>query len=186
MIIEFGSVRLRPMQESDQPQVLAWRSDPAISRVMYSEVKDATPQQQLAWFQRVSASPEHEYWIIENRGTSIGVANLAALAPQHGRTDWAFYLGDPAARGSGAGAKVEFAVINYVFFHRRLRKLCCQVLSNNTEIARMHQKFGFVEEGVLRRHFHLGGEWLDVHLLALHEEVARERGYDKKPVKVSV
>ena len=182
--IEFGGVRLRPMQEGDQARVLAWRSDPAISRVMYTEVKDATPQQQLVWFRRVSASLEHEYWIIENRGMPIGVANLAALAPQHGRSDWAFYLGDPAARGSGAGAKVEFAVIHYVFFHRRLRKLCCQVLSNNIEIARMHQKFGFVEEGVLRRHYYLGGEWLDVHLLALHDDTARERGYDKKGVRV--
>jgi RimJ/RimL family protein N-acetyltransferase len=48
----------------------------------------------------------------------------------------------------------------------------------------MHQKFGFVEEGVLRRHFCHWGEWLDVHVLALHEETARARGYDKKDVKV--
>jgi len=182
--IEFGGVRLRPMQESDQPRVLAWRSDPTISRVMYTEVRGSTLEQQLAWFRRVSASPEYEYWIIENRGTPIGVANLAALAPRHKRSDWAFYLGDPAARGSGAGAKVEFAMIHYVFFHRELRKLCCQVLSNNIEIARMHEKFGFVEEGVLRQHFFLGGEWLDVHLLALHEDTARARGYDKKGVRV--
>ena len=182
--LEFSGIRLRPMHEEDQPRVLAWRSDPAISRLMYTEVKGITLENQLAWFKRVSASPEHEYWIIEKRGTPIGVANLAALAPQHGRTDWAFYLGDPAARGSGAGAKVEFAVIHYVFFHRRLRKLCCQVLSNNMEVARMHQKFGFVEEGVLRRHFCQGGEWLDVHVLALDEETARARGYDKRDVKV--
>lgn len=182
--IEFGGVRLRAMREEDQARVLGWRSDPAISRVMYTEVRGSNLEQQLAWFRRVSASPEHEYWIIENRGTPIGVANLAALAPQHGRSDWAFYLGDPVARGSGAGAKVEFAVIHYVFFHLRLRKLCCQVLSNNIEVARMHEKFGFVEEGVLRRHFFLGGEWLDVVLLALHEDTARERGYDKKGVRV--
>lgn len=183
--IEFGGIRLRPMREDDQAQVLAWRADPAISGVMYTQVKDANLEHQLAWFRRVSASPAHEYWIIEKRGAPIGVANLAALAPEHGRADWAFYLGDPAARGTGAGAKVEYAVIYYVFFHRRLRKLCCQVLSNNVEIARMHQKFGFVEEGVLRQHFHINGEWLDVHLLALHDDVARERGYDRKPVQVS-
>jgi len=182
--IEFGGVRLRPMQEDDQARVLAWRKDPTIADLMYTRLENPTLEHQLAWFRRVSASAQHEYWIIEKRGSPIGVANLAALAPEHGRTDWAFYLGEPAARGSGAGAKVEYAVIHYVFFHRRLRKLCCQVLSNNLEVARMHQKFGFVEEGVLRRHMHRGGEWLDVHLLALDEDTARARDYDKKGVKV--
>ena len=182
--IEFGGVRLRPMQEDDQARVLAWRKDPTIADLMYTRLENPTLEHQLAWFRHVSASAQHEYWIIEKRGSPIGVANLAALAPEHGRTDWAFYLGEPAARGSGAGAKVEYAVIHYVFFHRRLRKLCCQVLSNNLEVARMHQKFGFVEEGVLRRHMHRGGEWLDVHLLALDEDTARARDYDKKGVKV--
>jgi UDP-4-amino-4,6-dideoxy-N-acetyl-beta-L-altrosamine N-acetyltransferase len=182
--IEFGGVRLRPMQEQDQASVLAWRCDPAISSLMYTELNDKSLSAQLAWFRRVSASTQHEYWIIEKRGAPIGVANLAALAPEHGRADWAFYLGEPSARGSGAGAKVEYAVIHYVFFHRGLHKLCCQVLSNNLEVARMHQKFGFVEEGVLRRHLRRGDEWLDVHLLALDEDTARARGYDKKGVKV--
>jgi UDP-4-amino-4,6-dideoxy-N-acetyl-beta-L-altrosamine N-acetyltransferase len=182
--IEFGGIRLRPMREEDQPLVLKWRTDPAISSLMYTTIREPSLERQIEWFRRVSSSPAYKYWIIEKRDTPIGVANLAALAPEHGRTDWAFYLGEPAARGSGAGAKVEYAVIYYVLFHRRLRKLCCQVLSNNLEVARMHQKFGFVEEGVLRRHFHAGGEWLDVHLLALDEETARARDYHNKPIKV--
>lgn len=182
--LEFGGVRLRPMAEEDQPRVLAWRADPQIARYMYTDMRGATLEQQRQWFRRVSASPAHEYWIIERRGEPIGVANLAALSREHARTDWAFYLGEPAARGSGAGAKVEYAVIHYVFFHLGLAKLCCQVLSNNREVARMHQKFGFVEEGVLRRHFRREGEWLDVVLLALHADTARSRGYDRQEVRV--
>ena len=172
------------MTEEDQTRVLAWRTDPAITKFMYTDIQDSSLDNQLAWFRRVSSSLLYEYWIIENRGIPVGVANLAALAPEHGRTDWAFYLGEPSLRGSGVGAKVEYAIIYYVFFHRKLRKLCCQVLSNNLDVARLHQKFGFAEEGLLRRHFRRGEEWLDVHLLALHENEARERGFDKKPVTV--
>ncbi len=183
-IIDFRGVRLRPMLESDQERVLGWRSDPDISRVMYSDVEKQSLTKQLEWYRRVSGDPRFEYWIIERRGTPLGVANLAGMSPQHERTDWAFYLGEPAARGSGVGAQVEYAIIYYVFFRRGFSKLCCQVLSNNLEVVRLHEKFGFVQEGVLRRHLRRHDSWLDVVLLAMHVEVARERAYDQMPIKV--
>src|SRR5829696_1287840 len=48
--LEFSGIRLRPMQEEDQPRVLEWRSDPAISQLMYTDVKGSSLQEQLAWF----------------------------------------------------------------------------------------------------------------------------------------
>lgn len=184
-IIQFRGVRLRPMDEADQELVLQWRSDPEIGRVMYTQLRGATIETQRAWFRRISSSESHEYWIVENRGVPIGVANLAEISIMHLRADWAFYIGEKSHRGTGVGARVEFAVIYYVFFHRKLEKLSCQVLSNNEEIVKMHQKFGFVEEGLLRRHFHRDGAWLDLHLLALRSEEAVSRGYDKLPVIVT-
>jgi hypothetical protein len=65
-------------------------------------------------------------------------------------------VGEPSARGSGIGAHVEYALIYYVFFHLKLTN----------------------------RHFRRHGQWLDVHVLALHEEAARSRGYDQKAVTV--
>ena len=31
----------------------------------------------------------------------------------------------------------------------------------------MHEKFGFVQEGLLRQHWYRDDEWLDVHVLAM-------------------
>mgnify|MGYP006280380861 CR=1 FL=1 len=183
--IHFRGVRLRPMTISDQESVLRWRGDPDIGRVMYSQLKDATIETQISWFQRIATSPINEYWIIENRGTPIGVANLANISIENSRTDWAFYIGEKQFRGTGVGARVEYAVIYYVFTRRKLNKLCCQVLSNNLEVAKMHQKFGFVEEGLLRSHYFRDGSWLDLHLLAMWSSEAVSRGYDKLPVTIS-
>ena len=172
------------MTENDQKQILAWRTDPEISRLMYSDVQTPSLARQIEWFKQISEKKDYEYWVIESGGVPVGVANLAAFDAEHSRTDWAFYLGDRSKRGSGLGAKVEYAIIFYVFFHLKLCKLCCQVLSNNLEVVRLHEKFGFEREGVLRHHFHRGGEWLDVYLLSLHAEVARQRGYDQKPIRI--
>lgn len=172
------------MNEADQEQILAWRTDPEISRLMYTDIQTPSLAHQIDWFRSISKSPSHKYWIIECRGSPVGVANLAALNVDHGRSDWAFYLGDRSKRGTGLGALVEYAMIYYVFFHLKLHKLCCQVLSNNLDVVRLHEKYGFEQEGVLRHHFYRGGMWLDVYLMALHVEVARERNYDQKQIKV--
>lgn len=172
------------MNEADQEQILAWRTDPEISRLMYSDIQAPSLERQIDWFRSVSSNSSYKYWIIENLGLPVGVANLAALDLEHSRSDWAFYLGDRSKRGTGLGARVEYAIIYYAIFYLKLSKLCCQVLSNNLEVVRLHEKFGFEREGILRHHFRRGGELLDVYLLALHAEVARERDYDQKPIKI--
>lgn len=172
------------MSESDQERVLRWRSAPEVSGVMYTQLPTQSLASQLKWFRSVSENKRFRYWIIENRGQPVGVANLADLAPEHSRTDWAFYLGDRESQGKGVGARVEYAVIFYALFHLGLEKLSCQVLSNNPQVAQMHKKFGFVEEGVLRRHYCINSEWLDVYLLALYAHEARTREYDKATVRV--
>lgn len=178
-IIEFRGVRLRPMTILDQELVLKWRSDYAIGRVMYSQIHDANINSQINWFRRISVSKSHKYWIIERRNFPIGVVNLANISLENSRADWAFYVGESQFRGTGVGALVEYAIIYYVFNVLKLNKLCCQVLSNNVDVAKMHRKFGFVDEGLLKRHFLRDGEWLDLYLFALWSAESISRGYDK-------
>lgn len=182
--LEFEGVRLRPMVEADQAQVMEWRSNPELGRFMYTDLQGSTLTSQLSWFRGVSQRSDSEYWIIEFEDTPVGVANLADKRTEHARTDWAFYLGSTNVRGKGVGSKVELAVIHYVFVHLRLKKLACQVLSSNPSVVQLHQKFGFEVEGVLKRHFLRHDEWHDVVLLALSDTEARKRGYDRESVVI--
>lgn len=183
--IEFRGVRLRPMTILDQDLVLRWRSDQVIGRVMYSQIHDTNIDAQINWFRRISVSKSHEYWIIERRNSPIGVANLANISFENSRADWAFYLGESQFRGTGVGAIVEYAIIHYVFSALKLNKLCCQVLSNNLDVAKMHRKFGFVDEGLLKKHFFRDGAWLDLFLFALWSAESMSRGYDKLLVTIN-
>ena len=182
--IEFRGVRLRPMTILDQDLVLRWRSDQAIGRVMYSQINDLNIDAQIKWFRQIVASTSHEYWIIERRDSPIGVVNLANISPENSRTDWAFYIGESQFRGTGVGALVEYAIIYYVFSELKLSKLCCQVLSNNLEVIKMHRKFGFTDEGLLKNHFLRDGAWLDLHLFAMWSTQSVLRGYDKLSVSI--
>ena len=64
---------------------------------------------------------------------------------------------------------MEFFALEFFFERKNIRKLSCQVLSNNPTVMALHEKFGFEKEGVLKKHIKREDAYLDVHLFALFE-----------------
>lgn len=168
-------IELVEFTEDDRWPVLEWRNDPTVAPYMYTtgpisrEVHDA-------WFTRQLEMGDRQGWVIRMDGVGVGAAFISQIDAVNRRATWAFYLADPSTRGRGVGSAVEYLVLEEVFTRRGLHKLCCEVLSFNAAVVTMHQKFGFVEEGVLREHHLRDGEWVDVHVLAMFDaEWAKRR-----------
>lgn len=183
--LTYKDTRLVPMRSEDQELVLAWRSNPELSKYMYTDISKPQLSQQLKWFENVKDRPDFAYWMIHFNDKPVGVVNLAKLEPEHKRTDWAFYLGASDTRGKGIGSKVETAIIYYVFYVLGLEKLHCQVFSTNQSVIALHEKFGFKVEGVLRNHFLRGDAWNDLVLLSLFKSEAEARNYKNEDVKIN-
>jgi UDP-4-amino-4,6-dideoxy-N-acetyl-beta-L-altrosamine N-acetyltransferase len=116
---------------------------------------------------RVVEDKTCRYWVIELEGQPVGVANISGISLKDQRCSWAFYLGDPVTRGKGVGSWVEAEIIRIVFSELGLNKLCCEVLSSNASVVKMHESFGFVVEGRLRQHVWKDGESHDVIVMGL-------------------
>jgi RimJ/RimL family protein N-acetyltransferase len=65
---------------------------------------------------------------------------------------------------------MEYLALEYAFTSLDLRKLCCEVFSFNSPVVKMHQKFGFQQEGLYRGHILKSGQPEDVIALALFAE----------------
>lgn len=167
-------IELTEFTEDDRWRVLEWRNDPGVAPYMYTtepiprEVHDA-------WFTRQLEGGDRQGWVVNMDGAGVGAAFISGVDLENRRATWAFYLADPSTRGRGVGSAVEYLVLEEVFSKRGLHKLCCEVLSFNSAVVAMHQKFGFVEEGVLREHYLRDGEWADVHVLAMFDRQWAER-----------
>jgi UDP-4-amino-4,6-dideoxy-N-acetyl-beta-L-altrosamine N-acetyltransferase len=161
-----ANVNLRPAVAEDRDQLLEWRNLPDIARWMYSD-HQISPQEHARWFEAALADPRRRYSIIVVDERPVGLANLYDLAPDHGRTSWAYYLADPAVRGSGVGAFVEFQIIDHVFGGLGLNKLWCEVLIENEAVWKLHEGFGFVREAHFRQHVRKNGVLTDVLGLGL-------------------
>jgi UDP-4-amino-4,6-dideoxy-N-acetyl-beta-L-altrosamine N-acetyltransferase len=154
------------MTPADGPQVLAWRNSEAVAAFMYTDHRIGADEH-ARWLAAALAAGDRRYWIVELDGAPVGVANLAGIDRANRRTAWAFYLGEPSARGRGVGAVVEAAVLEYAFNSLDLHKIWCEVLVENAAVLRLHERFGFRREALFRDHVLKGGRMQDVVGLGL-------------------
>ncbi len=159
-------IALRDMRPGDRDQVRQWRNLPAVARYMYTDGEIAEAEHAV-WFARVLVDPSCTYWIITCDGADVGLACITGIDRAHSRCSWAFYIASSDLRGRGVGSVVEYSVLSHVFDTLGLEKLCCEVLDLNGPVIEMHKRFGFTEEGRLRRHIRKGGTWHDVIVLAM-------------------
>ncbi len=159
-------MHLRPLAEADGARVLGWRNAPEVARWMYGDHRIGE-EEHARWLGGALTRADQCYWIVELDGEPVGLANLARIDREAGRCDWAFYLADPATRGRGVGAAVEWLVLRHVFDGLKLRKLWCEVLADNAGVIRLHERFGFRREALFREHVVKAGVARDVVGLGL-------------------
>lgn len=155
------AVTLRPLTAADGETVLAWRNSEAVAPYMYSE-HVITPQEHAAWLGRALEGGDRRFWIIELDSAGVGLANLVKIDRDNSKCEWAYYLADPATRGRGVGAVVEYLVLSFVFERLGLNRLWCEVFLDNEAVWKTHEGFGFKREALLRDHVRKGGVFRDV------------------------
>lgn len=162
-------VQLRPLEESDRDRLFAWRNSPEVAAFMYTD-HQITPEEHARWFAGIQSDARRDYRIIVVDGVPCGPANFYDIDRTQGRASWAYYLADPSVRGQGVGGYVEFLMIERAFGELALRKLWCEVLIGNEAVWKLHQKFGFRQEALLRAHVVKAGRPVDVMGLGLLAE----------------
>jgi UDP-4-amino-4,6-dideoxy-N-acetyl-beta-L-altrosamine N-acetyltransferase len=162
----WASVALRPIGLDDMTRILAWRNLPEVASYMYTDhrISDA---EHARWFASAMNDPTKRYWIIELDGEPVGLANLYDISEVQKRAYWAFYLADDRVRGKGVGSVTERFVMRHAFEDLGLDVLCCEVLATNAGVVKMHERYGFHVDGVLRRHVIKAGQRVDVVTMSL-------------------
>lgn len=162
-------VELRPLEPADSERLLAWRNSPEVAAFMYTD-HQISPEEHARWFAGIAGDPRRDYRIIVVDDVPSGPANFYDIDRGQGRAAWAYYLADPSVRGKGVGGYVEFLMIERAFNEFGLRKLWCEVLIGNEAVWKLHQKFGFRQEALLRAHVVKAGRPIDVMGLGLLAE----------------
>jgi UDP-4-amino-4,6-dideoxy-N-acetyl-beta-L-altrosamine N-acetyltransferase len=149
---------LRDIKSEELGLMLSWRNAPSVRANMYTR-HEIGWEEHLAWWKQMSVRADQHYFIYENDATALGIVGLNEHA------DWAFYAAPDAKKGTGS--RMEYLALELAFNELHLHKLSCEVLAFNEPVIRLHQKFGFRLEGILREHHKVEQNFVDIHRLGL-------------------
>ncbi len=159
-------INLVEIKEEDLELIRRWRNSKEVSQYMYTS-EEITSENQKKWFERIKLDASQKYWLIEYNGKKLGLVSIYNIKENFKHCSWAFYIGNTEVRGAGIGSKVEFTILNYVFETMKFNKLMCEVFSFNEKVIHMHEKFGFNQEGLFKKHILKDGKYFDVVALAI-------------------
>ena len=144
----------------------AWANDPEISRLMNRE-RPVSESEHETWFASIGRRDDCAFFAVESADAAAHVGNvwLWAIERRHRKAELRIVIGEPAARGQGAGAEAIDLLCRYGFEHLGLHRIYAYVLAINPAARRAFEHAGFHLEGTLRDDRWTGDGFTDTYLL---------------------
>lgn len=158
---------LRLIKDDELELIRSWRNAPAVRANMYTR-HEISSEEHLAWWSHTSQRQDQQYLMYEKDNKARGVVGFTSIDCINANCSWAFYAAPDAPKGTGS--QMEFLALEHVFTDLKLHKLHCEVLAFNTPVIKLHQKFGFQIEGILRQHHLINSEYVDIYRLGMLED----------------
>lgn len=161
-LLQLGVLRNIKIEELEM--MLSWRNAPSVRANMYTQ-HEISLTEHLAWWDRTQKRNDQQYFMYECQNAPLGIVAFNSIDCENMNSSWAFYASPDAPKGTGS--KMEFLALEHAFNSIRLHKLCCEVLAFNTPVIKLHQKFGFKVEGVLREQHRSEGSFIAIYRLGM-------------------
>jgi len=159
-------VNLVPLGPAHKERTRAWANDPEIARLM-NRGRPVSEAEHEVFFEEIARRNDCAFCAVElANGTHVGNVWLWNIDTRHQKAEMRVLIGDPAARGKGAGSEAIDLLCRYGFDRVNLHRIYAYVLSTNPAAKRAFEAAGFIQEGILRDDRWSGDRFVDAYLLA--------------------
>ncbi|NPA72025.1 MAG: UDP-4-amino-4,6-dideoxy-N-acetyl-beta-L-altrosamine N-acetyltransferase [Gammaproteobacteria bacterium] len=155
---------LRALRTDDLEIIREWRNHLEIKKFMFSQ-QEIDKDEHIEWFEASKYSALRTLYLYEEAGQPIGFLQIQKLSEEGGVYEWGFYIDPFAVRG--AGTRMAQQALKKIFTELAGVKVIGEVLAFNKSSRHLHQKLGFVLEGVLREQHLLKGQYYDIHCFGM-------------------
>lgn len=145
--IAYGAVTLRPVAESDYPDIQRWQNDPEVFDVMDYERPFAL--QDIVEGEAKARDEGHPF-IIEVDGRGIGRIGLNQLRTRDHRAALYVFIGETDEWGKGYGTDAIIALLQYAFARLDLHLVSLWGLEGNERAFACYAHCGFRRDATLR------------------------------------
>lgn len=102
-----------------------------------------SPSEHERWFTGVLARDRRVHWLILVDGAPVGTVNISAIDRATGRCEWGLYLGEEAARGTGAAIGASVLSLDLAFGIHGISVAECEVKPDNGRAIALYERLGF-------------------------------------------
>ncbi|MBP2634699.1 MAG: GCN5-related N-acetyltransferase [Firmicutes bacterium] len=130
------------------------------------------------WYQNLLADPSKIIFAIQEKsaGVHIGNTGFYNYSCEHKRAEFWILIGEPEFWGKGLGFSTLQLMLRYGFADLALNKICLLVSVKNGPAIRLYERCGFFTEGILRKHYYIEDEYIDVYSMSLLRDEYDEIG----------
>lgn len=147
--VVFGEgVTLRPLAIEDLELLRSWRNSDHI-RKWFINKKYINSEQQKMWFNQYLDNDSDIFFIIEdncNLKRPVGAISLYNIDRTNHEAEFGrFMVGDPDARGTGAGRKALRAICEFGLLELELERISLEVIGTNQHAINIYLDLGFIK-----------------------------------------
>ncbi len=160
-------ISIGPFIPEDFAAVFCWFNDVAAARLdlAYRPVDMMTHQQ---WWQGLGKDPSKVVFAIRKTSDPviIGFVQIAGINGVHRSAEMGVRIGDEKNRGQGYGKEALQLALAFCWNHLNLNRVQLTVFKHNLRAIGAYKAAGFRKEGCLRKAAFIGGDWVDLILMA--------------------
>ena len=164
---EIFSVYLRALEPADAETTHRWRNDETYRKGVTSTTRYVSLETEKRWIEQAIREHENLEQIrfalaLKRNGEMIGMMQLLDIDMINRNAAFGIMIGGDRHRGIGYVIEAGYLLFEYCFIELGLERISARVLENNRSSRRMLEKFGFVQEGLLRNAIYKGGQYRNV------------------------
>lgn len=147
----------------DAARLLQWRTDPEISKNMFTDLHQPTLAKQQAWIASLATRHDYLAYIIYDDTTPVGFLCFDSIDYHHQRCSTGSYIYEREARLK-YGATLHTFICNYVFHKLQLNKIVNYIMNANDKVLKLQLLHKTRLVGCLKQHIFKNNQWHDVHV----------------------
>lgn len=160
-------ITIGPLVPEDFAPVFCWLNDVAAARLdlAYRPVDMMTHQQ---WWQSLGKDSTKVVFAIRKTTdpTIIGYVQITGINSVHRSAEIGIRIGEEGNRGQGYGKEALRLALEFCWNHLNLNRVQLIVFQHNDRAVRAYKAVGFRKEGLLKKAAFIGGNWVDLILMA--------------------
>ncbi len=134
------------LNSSELNKILSIRNEKNIRKNMVSK-NFITQEEHIIWTNSIKNSKKNFFYAVFYLDKIIGGVGLYNVNNINKISHWGFYVSS-LVKINGLGAALEFKTLKFLFKNFAIDNLICFVFNYNSEVIRLHKKFGFSETSI--------------------------------------